>query len=398
MPRPRNRFPSLVRHRPTGRARVRWAGKDFYLGRHGSPEAEAAYRLFVADVAAGRDPAARFGDGPADDRLTVSGLVVAYVRHAGEYHREPDGTHSAEATRVRLSLRPVVELFGLTPVDEFGPVRLGQVRDAMVASGLARTTVNDRVKAVRRMFKWGVARELVAPDTLAKLAALDGLRKGRTEAREPEPVAPADPAAVDRVLPELSKPVAAMVRLEALTGARPGEIVRLRPGELVREGDVWEYRPPRHKNDWRGKGRVIFVGPRAQEVLGPFLTDRPADKPCFSPAEAAAEMRAARAAGRVTPASCGNQAGTNRRAAPERTPGEGYTVASYRRAVRRACEKAGVEPFTPNQLRHLAGTAVRREYGLEGAQAVLGHAHAKVTEVYAERDHEKARSVAREMG
>jgi integrase len=49
-------------------------------------------------------------------------------------------------------------------------------------------------------------------------------------------------------------------------------------------------------------------------------------------------------------------------------------------------------------LRHAAATEVRRAYGLEGAQVILGHAHANITEVYAERDADKARDIARKLG
>ena len=52
----------------------------------------------------------------------------------------------------------------------------------------------------------------------------------------------------------------------------------------------------------------------------------------------------------------------------------------------------------PNQLRHSKATEVRAAYGLEGAQVVLGHARANVTEVYAERNLALAARVAYETG
>ena len=83
---------------------------------------------------------------------------------------------------------------------------------------------------------------------------------------------------------------------------------------------------------------------------------------------------------------------------PKRKPGKRYTRDSYRRAVQRACDKAGVERWSPNQLRHSAATEIRSRYGLEAAQVVLGHAKADVTQVYAERDLQLARNVVREVG
>jgi site-specific recombinase XerC len=41
---------------------------------------------------------------------------------------------------------------------------------------------------------------------------------------------------------------------------------------------------------------------------------------------------------------------------------------------------------------------VRREFDLEAAQAVLGHAKPDTTTIYAERDLDRARAVARAIG
>jgi integrase len=60
--------------------------------------------------------------------------------------------------------------------------------------------------------------------------------------------------------------------------------------------------------------------------------------------------------------------------------------------------RAGVPHWHPNQLRHTHATEVRRRFGLEAAQVMLGHARADVTQVYAERDLALATKVAAEMG
>ncbi|TWU13894.1 Phage integrase family protein [Symmachiella macrocystis] len=54
--------------------------------------------------------------------------------------------------------------------------------------------------------------------------------------------------------------------------------------------------------------------------------------------------------------------------------------------------------WSPNRLRHSAGTEIRKRYGLEAAQVILGHASADVTQVYAERDLQKAVEIMREVG
>jgi len=57
-----------------------------------------------------------------------------------------------------------------------------------------------------------------------------------------------------------------------------------------------------------------------------------------------------------------------------------------------------VPHWHPNQLRHTRATAIREAFGLEAAQAVLGHARADVTQVYAERNLALAAKVAAETG
>ena len=71
---------------------------------------------------------------------------------------------------------------------------------------------------------------------------------------------------------------------------------------------------------------------------------------------------------------------------------------SYAAAITTGCRKAGVPKWSPNQLRHAGGTEVRNKFGLDAAQAILGHANASMTETYAKLDYSKAEAVAREIG
>ena len=52
----------------------------------------------------------------------------------------------------------------------------------------------------------------------------------------------------------------------------------------------------------------------------------------------------------------------------------------------------------PHQLRHNAGTCIRKEFGLDVARVILGHSSVAVTEIYAEQDEAKARSVIGKIG
>ena len=305
----------------------------------------------------------------------------------------------------------VTDHYGRTPAAEFGPLALIATQNKLVERHLARGYINALVRNIRRMFKWGVSRQLVQPGVYQALAAVEGLKKGRTSARETQPVKPVEDVVVEATLPHLPSVVADMVRFQRLTGCRPGEVCNLRPMDLDRSREVWAFTPASHKTEHHEHSRIIFVGPRAQAILLPYLL-RPADAHCFSPTESVERRNAARRARRKTKVQPSQV--SRKKARPERVPKDRYTRHSYRQAVDRAIEKAnktaadeaaqkGTDPVVldhwhPNQLRHTAGTDIRRQYGLEAAQVVLGHAKADVTEVYAERDHALAADVMRQIG
>ena len=140
---------------------------------------------------------------------------------------------------------------------------------------------------------------------------------------------------------------------------------------------------------------MIPLGPKAQEVVKAFLKPDPTAH-LFSPADAVAGHQAGRTAARKSRPTPSEVA--RRRAAPGAGHGRRYKKGSYLQAVIRAGRRAGVPHWSPLQLRHTAATAIRAQFGLEATQAVLGHAKADVTQIYAERDLEKAREVMGEIG
>jgi integrase len=93
----------------------------------------------------------------------------------------------------------------------------------------------------------------------------------RTVAREPRRVLPVPDDVVDATLPHVPSIVADMVRFQRLTGCRPGEVCQIRPCDVDRSGEVWQYRPKSHKTEHHGRERIIYIGPQAQAVLLPYL-------------------------------------------------------------------------------------------------------------------------------
>jgi integrase len=399
--------PKYCLHKPSGRAYVRIRGKVVYVGEYGSADSKQEYGRLIAELAV----TTSIPLPTAGSQITITEVCAAYWTYAEGYYTK-GGQPTSTLNGIRRSLHFLRGLYGSTPANEFGPVALKAVRGQMLGSGrLNRTTINKRIDIIRRMFKWAVAEEIVAPTVYQGLQAVAGLRKGRTEAREPKPVLPVAEDVVNATLPHLPVAVADMVRFQRLTGARPGEVCQLRPCDVDRGDEVWTYRPESHKTEHHGRERIIYVGPKAQQVLLPYML-RDAQVNCFSPAESEAkrhEQQRARRRTRVQPSQW-----NRRKARPARVPRTAYTKDSYNRAITRGIEKAnkqrteeatdmGIEPILlphwhANQLRHSKATEIRRQFGLEAAQVSLGHAKADVTQIYAERDARLAVEVARKIG
>ncbi len=373
------RAPACIFHQASGQAIVKLGGRAVYLGAWGTEEAQASYQRVVAEwQASGRVLR------PGAEVVTVNQVIAGFWQHAQVYYRK-DGKPTTEQMALRQALRVPHQLYGPTPAHEFGPLALKACREVLIGKGLARNTINGYVSRIRQAFRWAVENELVAGDVLEALRAVPGLKRGRSLAKEPEPVRPVSEHDVQAVLPFVSRQVAAMVRLQWLTGMRPGEVVQMRMGDLDRAGRVWIYRPERHKLEHQGIERVIPIGPQAQAVLAPFLRLERSTS-LFSPQEAERERRAAMRTARKTKVWPSHSTAAKRRRlgwGPSQL-GETYDNASYRRAVDRACKAAGISSWSPNQLRHSAATRIRKEMGLEVAQAVLGHRQLETTQVYAE--------------
>jgi integrase len=228
------------------------------------------------------------------------------------------------------------------------------------------------------------------------LRAVDGLRRGRTAAREAPPIRPVPVADVEATLPHLPRPVAAMVQVMRYSNCRAEDVVAMRGCDLAINGDVWAYRPESHKNAWRGHERVVHLGPQAQAAIRPFLR---ADllAPLFSPQQALEEHHARRREQRKTKRTPSELTRT-RQPSPQWRPGARYSVNSFQQAVRRACLRANVPAWSVLQVRHTRATEVREQYGVEGAAASLGHKRLETSQIYAEKNDRLSKEIARAIG
>ena len=383
------RIPKYALHKATGQARVRLNGQSHYLGPYDSPQSRERYDALVARILSGTMEVDR-------ETVTIGRLAILYVDHANEYYRK-NGKPTSEVSAIRSALRPLVSAYSKEKVSHFGPRKLKDVRDTMIQLKWTRTGINAAIRRIVRMLRWGTENELILPAVYHACKTVSGLRWGRSKARESNPVKPVELQHVEAVKPFLNRQLATMIDLQLATGMRPGEVIIMRLADIdTTTPDAWTYHPHSHKTQHHGRSRVVFLGPRAQALLTPFITtDR--HRYLFSPADAEADRNAVKRQKRQSPMTP-SQAARVPHANPAHPPGEYYERTSYARAIARACKLAGIPSWSPNQLRHTAATALRKQFGLEATRTVLGHTEADTTLHYAEADLEAARRVMAAVG
>jgi integrase len=434
MARPKSDRPAYLLHKQSGRARVVIDGKQKLLpGLYDSPESRAAYDVLVGTWLTNGRALPVVAEAPTGP--TVAMIALAFWKHASTFYVDAQGQPTGEAVNFKYALRPLRRLYGATPAAAFGPKSLKALRAAMLLRqpdvdpqskkpkldaagqpltrpGWSRNYANRQTDRVKRVFRWAASEELIPAAAADALDTVEAIRKGREGARETEPVKPVASVDAEAVLPHVSAQVGAMIGLQLLAGMRPGEVVIMRGIDLDTTGDVWIYTPPKHKTEGHGHGRTVYLGPRAQEVIRPFLKpDLTAH--LFSPADAERARQEARHAARKTPLSCGNRPAGGK---PRRAFRSRYSVLAYYRAIERACDRAFPVPaeladkpaellawrkahrWHPHQLRHSAATMYRREGDFETAKIVIGHKTDSMTQLYAERDTQKAREIVARIG
>jgi integrase len=441
MGRRRNGEPPRYRlHKQSGQAVVslpfgNGTYKDCLLGAYDTPQSRQEYARVLSEWEANGQTLPRPTKGSAD--VSVSEVILAYWQHVETYYRHSDGTPTSEVYNIKMALRQLRQLYGHTRAADFDGLALEAVRRQMIVNGHCRNRINRDLPRIKRMFKWAASHKLVPLTVHQEMATVEGLRAGRSQARETAPIKAVALETVDATLPHMTSQVAGMVRLQLCTGMRPGEVIVMRGIDLETSGKVWTYRPGSdrgphgaHKTAWRGQDRIVNIGPQGQEILRPWLRLN-LNEYLFQPKESRAAFDAERRRNRKTPMTP-SQGKRQPKKAPKKRPGDRYTVSSYGHAIHAACVQAFPPPsslarqegetrkewqerltdderaefaawktansWAPNQLRHAKATELRLKAGIEAARVVLGHRSPKTTEVYAEIDGNKAAEVMAKLG
>ena len=351
------RFPAYTHHKPTRQARVRIGGTDFYSGEYGAADSRRRYRELIAQAFSGQTPEPIRGgtttiQPEADSGPTVAELLLAFKRYADGYY-VVDGKQSAEVDCFNSAMRPVRELYAMTPAASFTPLMHKAVQQKYVEAGWSCGFCNKSTNRVRHIWKWAVGNGMVPVATWQALQAVSGLKAGHTTAPDHKRREAVPDDRIEAVRSRLSPRNRDLFDLILATGSRPSELLGLTMADIDTSGEIWLADLEKHKNANRGLNRKIFFGPKSQLIL---------------------------------------------RRCPSSGPLFAIKRGSFSNAVKLACERAGVAPFVPYELRHTKSTERRDTMSIASAQATLGHAQPSMTARYSTKIDKLAIKAAKACG
>ena len=325
----RKQLPKYCLHKGSGQAYCRIAGDMHYLGKYGSDASRREYDRIMGEFIANGRQAYRH-----PDEILISHLIVRYLDHV----ETELSLSESRKKNISIALRVLNELYGNQPVAAFGASALKSTRKQWIEKGLGMVTINNYVNIIKQVFDWGGEEEIIPADIANSVKLVKPLKSGHTSAVEYDDIKPVSDENVEKTLPYLNQQYQDMIIVQRRISGRPQDVLNIRPCDIDRSGDLWVYCPFTYKTKKKDAAknvcRKLFIGPRAQAILLPYL------ERCKENPEQFIFVRKS---------------------------GKQYSTNQYGDAIAYACKKAGIPHWSPNQLRHAGGTEVRSKYGLDEA-------------------------------
>ena len=352
-------------------AYTRVNGERFHLGKGNSPESfEKFAGILKAWESTGRAPVSK------KTVVTVRTLVDDYLAKEVPKRYKKNGRDTSSVARINAAIKLLLQDYGDVSTDDFDCGLLSELQEKLIDArqretnflrrrlglmyadeskpvSLSTDTVNTYISIIKRIFKWGVPRKLTSDQTCFSHTLVEDLEERVSGTVDYAEVTSVPDEWVEKTRAFLTSAEDAMVRLQGLTGMRPGEVQNMRLCDIDTSDDVWIYVPWEHRTEHHGKPRIIGLGWQCQVILQSYIWQREEQPESwfFSPREMNREIK-------------------DRRYWSKK---DKYDDQLYRNRIKSAAEKARVPHWFPNQLRHTALTAIRAREGLEAAQIMANH-------------------------
>ncbi len=291
------------------------------------------------------------------------------------------------------------------------------------------TTVRKIIASCRDLVKYGQVRRMFPRGLVDEIGMSHYnriVKKYRDRIRDPREMKTPGDFEIEKVCQATNPVLRTMIIIANQTGMRPSELTNLNKQEI--NTATWEYVPKKHKTAGKGHVRSVFLNEICIEALEKLQDVRPdaGNNYYFTVREARAFNDWEKHQKKFTPEMLKLLAGSQSHAKVAKKLGVGRaTVRNWRhqtkehektlhslwknmtirgtelfdkekfyRHLERACEKAGVEFFSPYSFRHKVGQEVRDQHGIEAASAILGHKQLNTTEIYAKKAAVLAQNIA----
>ena len=344
--------------------------------------------------------------------ITIGKLLDKYLAYAEKTTRPTRSNKEHPDLHFTKRIKKFLKPYDSWPVSDFGPDELLEVRTALVKyeyvqgkkkKRYTRGGVNDVIKWIRKIWKWGMGRQLITAEQVQGLEEVKPLKMGDTESPDNYKRPRVTEEDFLKVINQVSSVVGDMLQLIWHTAMRPYEVCDMRPFDILcNDPDCWLYIPGRdqtpvgkHKTTRFERVKVIPLTQKCQQILKSRIKDLGSKEYIFSPKAAMQEFFEKKLANRKTPLHYGNRPGTNQKKLPLIKPSEKYDHHGLRNACKRGCIRAGVEVFVPYDLRRTKATGTRSILGKEAAKVLLGHTKTDTTDIYLLEEVQEAMKVAK---
>lgn len=348
-----------------------------------SPECIAEYLQILEDWEL-RDRKPRAVSRSPNQPTTMGALADVWVAHLQSLGRyKHNGQETSTWAYIRSSVQTFKKSFGTVPIGLFSRSHMVRYRDEQEALVAACKhlphNANRKIRKLREFIAWCVQRDqlryvlgtvcdnlpIVKHHHHQDVIAVRSHRKRAVSWED-----------VNRLAEASNEVYADMFRVHRTIGCRPGELCAMHVEEItVLQDGWWTWSPKSHKTQHRGGKLTYWLNADAQKLLEPWVAKARGGRGwVFNYKETGC------AGNRKYQTSCKDLSGP-------------ISLAAYRRSIIVGCEKAGVELFTPHELRHAVASERANDprLSLSAAGRSLGHSSISSLQSYVHPDEDEIR-------
>lgn len=385
--------------RDSARCIVRINGKKqyYFLGRYGSPQAEAEYKRIKAQFDA-ETVCNRGGGFTSSDLFRQYSVTFFSDKLTRDQRCEMLAIRYAEERFPPFYLSDFTMAF-LVAYQSYLVRIAPEVRQAengyLIKKAWSRTYVNRLVNRFKKILAWGINNGYLSPMFRESIRLFPGITsanpRGLPEA--PRRVAVRD-CDVIATLPYLHPVIADMVKVQRGACLRPSEICELKVGEIIfTKTGIAVVNKEKHKIARTGVHRQIAFGLAELNILNQYCEGREPDEYVFSMKLIMDLFLKNKRFSRKTKLSPGQRIAEEARKQTrldrfrEFVDPETYGKIIKRAVLQAMKDNPEIEYWTPYQLRHASYSEISARYGYEVASKVAGHLSPNLARVY---DHSAA--------